>query len=385
MKYFKITVGLVFSVVVVTLLVTAMLNAREAARRTQWRNNLKQVGLALHNYHDVFSCFPPGGIYNQEGRGYQGWPSRISSYLSATPFPTFINDRLPWDDPAQVEWFTVRHCRENMGWLDPSLATPETANGFPLIHIAANSWVMHRNSHVTLKDLGDSAHTLLAADASEPFDIYASTTAWRDVSVPRNTSPLGFSSHGREVTGCLMGDGSVRLVTLDADESIWRVMQGPESLQPAAELTTRAPGIPPRLTEPYVRHIWGSPFDKFGKQSAWLSGDGQDLFVSTEAGESRPRRRRDEPAYLSWLAELEELRQAGKVKSVTISGTVTPEEIRIILRCEPLKTIHICGVENPEVIRPLIEKDPRPIQIEECPATTPFSTVESEVSGAMDP
>lgn len=385
MKYLKIAVGLVFSIVVFTLLSAAMLNAREQARRSNWMYRLKQIGVALHSYHDVSKCFPPGGIYSAEGRGYQGWPSRLSPYLSATPFPNLINDRRPWDDPEQIEWFTLRHCHENTGWIDPSLETEASSNGFPLIHIAANSWVMHRNSHVTIKDLGESAHTLLAADASEPFDIYASTTAWQDVSVPRNTSPLGFSSHGREVTGCLMGDGSVRLVTLDADESIWRAMQGPESLQPAAELTTRAPGIPPRLTEPYVRHIWGTVFDKFGKQSARLSGDGQDLFVSTEAGESRPRRTRDEPAYLGWLVELEELCQAGKVQTVTISGTVTPEEIGIILRCEQLKTIRICGVKNPEVIRPLIEKDPRPIQIEECPPTTPSPAVEKKVSGATDP
>lgn len=50
--------------VLVALLLPAVQQAREAARRSECKNNLKQLALALHNYHDAFSMFPPSVVYN---------------------------------------------------------------------------------------------------------------------------------------------------------------------------------------------------------------------------------------------------------------------------------------------------------------------------------
>src|SRR5438874_6994025 len=64
--------------ILIALLVPAVQKVREAAARTQCANNLKQIGLGFHNYHDTFKNFPPGRL---DYDGGAAWTIHILPFI----------------------------------------------------------------------------------------------------------------------------------------------------------------------------------------------------------------------------------------------------------------------------------------------------------------
>jgi prepilin-type N-terminal cleavage/methylation domain-containing protein/prepilin-type processing-associated H-X9-DG protein len=87
--------------VLVALLLPAVQSAREAARRTQCLNNLKQMGLAINTYHDVNNRYAPGGWINgATGQRWIAWSALLLPHMEQKPLYDALNLDLAYNAPA---------------------------------------------------------------------------------------------------------------------------------------------------------------------------------------------------------------------------------------------------------------------------------------------
>jgi prepilin-type N-terminal cleavage/methylation domain-containing protein/prepilin-type processing-associated H-X9-DG protein len=110
------------------LLLPAVQSAREASRRTSCRNNLHQIGLALHNYHDTHSCFPPssGGTSGSgsNGNSLSGFAMILPNLEKTIIWDRIRNAPLQGGDPSAIP---VNG--EIEVYICPSATVPDKVNG----------------------------------------------------------------------------------------------------------------------------------------------------------------------------------------------------------------------------------------------------------------
>ncbi|WP_339729733.1 DUF1559 domain-containing protein [uncultured Gimesia sp.] len=125
--------------ILIALLLPAVQQAREAARRLSCKNNLKQLGIGLHNYHDTHGCFPPGYIYKPGTGGNQsgfGWVTMLLPMLDQAN----LYDQFDLSEPIFSAVNQAARERHIPGLLCPS--DPISENGFVEMGSATERYAM---------------------------------------------------------------------------------------------------------------------------------------------------------------------------------------------------------------------------------------------------
>jgi prepilin-type processing-associated H-X9-DG protein len=182
----ELLLGLTVVAILVGLLLPAVQRVREAAARTQCANNLKQLGLALHNYHDTLKTFPSGYICQPQtdpldtAPGW-GWGALLLPFLEQDNLFHQIDFTLPIEAPSHADVRTtllkVYVCPADRF---TGTFTVRDVNGAPLVDAATNSYaasfgtneiadspdtgggMFFRNSHIRFTDVSDGTSSTLA-------------------------------------------------------------------------------------------------------------------------------------------------------------------------------------------------------------------------------
>ncbi|MEC9004995.1 MAG: DUF1559 domain-containing protein, partial [Planctomycetota bacterium] len=214
------TIGVAATGVLVALLLPAVQAARDAARRVSSKNNLKQIGIALHNYHETFRQLPVGEserVQYQDGKQLLSWRVHLLPFLEQDFLYRQFKLNEPWDSPHNIKL---------LDQIPPVYVNPRYDLGNRTVYVAPEGpqTVLGSGKPVRFRDVSDGTSQTIAVITAGP----AHAVPWtkpQDLALDPD-DPVSSIGAERGSFQALLLDGSVQTIsTTISGEMLKRLIQ----------------------------------------------------------------------------------------------------------------------------------------------------------------
>jgi len=203
--------------ILVALLLPAVQAAREAARRASSINNMKQLGLCMHNYHDAHRKFPARAVFDKDGKPLLSWRVKMLPYMEeGALYGQFRLDEA-WDSPHNLK------LAEQMPAIfrNPSSTAPPNMTTY-LVPVGPGT-IFEGDQGRRISDIIDgTSNTVLLVEADD--DRAVLWTKPEDWKYDPQTPMAGLGRAHPGLFNVLLADGSVRSVSAGLDLQTWKAL-----------------------------------------------------------------------------------------------------------------------------------------------------------------
>ncbi|MFK7776847.1 MAG: DUF1559 domain-containing protein [Gimesia sp.] len=221
-----VVAGIIF--LLLALLLPAVHQSREEARQSTSKNNLKQIGLAFHNYHEAHGCLPPGGTIRDDGVAMHGWLIMLMPFVDASRLFNQTDFDEPWNSDSNKPVFET----SLPYFLNPAEDARYTITGYGLTNYLGNPNLLYRNSCVTFDQMENgTTHTWMAGEVAGNFQPWGYPFNWRPLGTKFCDGPNSFGCSVWAGSNLLFADGRVSLFS---DKTSPEIMKSLTTAPPVA-------------------------------------------------------------------------------------------------------------------------------------------------------
>lgn len=203
--------------VMTALLLPAVQAAREAARRTQSMNNLKQIGLAMHNYESAYRRLPARATYDKQGKPLLSWRVAILPFIEQDALFKQFHMNEPWDS---------EHNRKLIAQMPAVFRSPsQTGEPGTTVYLTPNGegTLFGGKEGMKFAQVTDGlSNTIMAVEANN--DQAVIWTKPDDLKYEAKDPLKGLGHLRPGIFEALLGDGSVRVISNTVDADVLRAL-----------------------------------------------------------------------------------------------------------------------------------------------------------------